>query len=231
MAKQSEAQRLRLLLHRHYGGYDNYIRHVVPKYDEIQDAVLRAIPFADNDRFDVLELGLGTGETTIRMLSKFKRCRIDAIDYSDEMIQISARRLKNYSSKFTVFNQDFIRFLPKEKYDLIISTLAIHHVRDKDKRLILKKVYNKLKYNGVFINGDMVMFNDEYLNQESEEIYTDFLRAHLTYGEYLLFKKRVSADDFPTNLEKHIEDMKRIGFRDVAIIWRYYGFAVYKGNK
>ena len=48
--------------------YLEEIRGEVPRYDELQQAAIEAIPFAP-DR--VLELGIGTGETTRVLLEAY----------------------------------------------------------------------------------------------------------------------------------------------------------------
>ena len=48
--------------------YLEAIRAEVPRYDELQDEAVEAIPFPPAR---VLELGIGTGETTRRLLERY----------------------------------------------------------------------------------------------------------------------------------------------------------------
>ena len=65
------------------------IRADVPRYDELQEAAIEAIPFAPAR---VLELGFGTAETTRRLLERFPEARITGLDSTPEMV-FKAREL------------------------------------------------------------------------------------------------------------------------------------------
>ncbi|MGH2981554.1 MAG: class I SAM-dependent methyltransferase, partial [Solirubrobacterales bacterium] len=64
-------------------GYLELIRGEVPRYDELQDATVAAIPFRPER---VLELGIGTGETTRRILGAYPASQITGLDSSPEMV-------------------------------------------------------------------------------------------------------------------------------------------------
>ena len=63
--------------------YLETIRAEVPRYDELQRAAIEAIPFPP-DR--VLELGMGTGETTRRLLEAYPDAWVIGLDSSPEMV-------------------------------------------------------------------------------------------------------------------------------------------------
>src|SRR6188472_1405742 len=62
--------------------YLEEIRAEVPRFEELQEAAIDAIPFAP-DR--VLELGIGTGETTRRLLERHPGAAVTGLDSSPEM--------------------------------------------------------------------------------------------------------------------------------------------------
>src|SRR5881227_3379134 len=59
--------------------YLEEIRADVPLFDELQQRALAAIPFAPGR---VLELGIGTGETTRRLLERYPDAEITGLDSS-----------------------------------------------------------------------------------------------------------------------------------------------------
>src|SRR5919198_1454006 len=63
--------------------YLEEIRAEVPRYDELQRAAIDAIPFAP-DR--VLELGMGTGETTRVLLEAYPDAWVIGLDSSPDMV-------------------------------------------------------------------------------------------------------------------------------------------------
>ncbi len=63
--------------------YLEMIKSEVPRYEEVQEATIDAIPFAPER---VLELGIGTGETTRHLLARHPGARITGLDSSPEMV-------------------------------------------------------------------------------------------------------------------------------------------------
>src|ERR671915_1329755 len=62
--------------------YLEQIRAEVPRYDELQDQAVGAIPFPPER---VLELGMGTGVTTERLLEAYPGAWVAGLDSSPEM--------------------------------------------------------------------------------------------------------------------------------------------------
>ena len=68
--------------------YLDEIRAEVPRYDELQEATVEAIPFPPGR---VLELGVGTGETTRRLLERYPDAEVTGLDAQPEMVFQAAR--------------------------------------------------------------------------------------------------------------------------------------------
>ena len=76
--------------------YLEAIRAEVPRYDELQEVAIEAIPCAPGR---VLELGIGTGETTRRLLERYPDAEITGLDSSPEMV-FRARELGSTRSSW-----------------------------------------------------------------------------------------------------------------------------------
>src|SRR6478672_5287114 len=63
--------------------YLERIRSRVPRYDELQDQAIAAIPFPPER---VLELGMGTGETTRRLIEAHPDAWVVGLDSSPDMV-------------------------------------------------------------------------------------------------------------------------------------------------
>jgi tRNA (cmo5U34)-methyltransferase len=125
-------------------GYLEQIRGEVPRYDDLQDAAVAAIPFAPAR---VLELGIGTGETTKRILAAYPQAQITGLDSSPEMV-FRAREL--------VEDVQLARMedpLPDGPWDLVISVLSVHHLTDDQKRLLFRRVREQSR---ALVLGDVV---------------------------------------------------------------------------
>ena len=95
----------------------------------------------------ILDLGCGYGEND-------KYCRdlgakeILGIDISEHMIKIAEKNNADENIKYKVMAMEDIGKI-KEKFDIVISSLAFHYVKDYEK--LIKDIYNLLNDDGILI--------------------------------------------------------------------------------
>lgn len=125
--------------------YLDLIRAEVPRYDELQDAAIDAIPFPPER---VLELGFGTAETTRRLLDRFPDVRITGLDSSPEMV-FKARELGWEDLRLGRIEDP----LPEGPWDLVIAVLSIHHLDEAGKKELFRQVREQSR---ALVIGDVV---------------------------------------------------------------------------
>ena len=124
--------------------YLEQIRAEVPRFDELQEAAVAAIPFAPPR---VLELGMGTGETTRHLLEAYPDAWVVGLDSSPEMV---FHLRQEYDDVQLARMEDP---LPDGPWDLVISVLSVHHLRDEAKRTLFRRVREQSK---ALVIGDVV---------------------------------------------------------------------------
>ena len=130
------------------------IRAEVPAYDELQDTVARAT--SGRDASTVLELGIGTGETAVRVLRHHPGATLLGIDASEEMVGVASRRLPDADVRVGRLEDG----LPAGDFDLIVSALAVHHLRSRQKADLFRRVASALRAGGRFVLADVVVPDD-----------------------------------------------------------------------
>jgi len=125
--------------------YVEQIRAEVPRFDELQEQTIAAIPFAP-DR--VLELGIGTGETARRLLAEYPSVRLTGLDSSPEMV-FRARELPVEEVRLARMEDP----LPDGPWDLVIAVLSVHHLDDDGKRDLFRRVREQSRS---LVVGDVV---------------------------------------------------------------------------
>ncbi|HLG23775.1 MAG TPA: class I SAM-dependent methyltransferase [Candidatus Nanoarchaeia archaeon] len=220
----------------HFGDYDDWISKVVPFYDELQTQIINVIGCFYPDKnvsINVLELGVGSGTTAKHILSNYPNTNITGIEFSDEMIKLAKNKLKKYKKKLQILKADFMDVeLPPGKYDVIISSLSIHHYKIEDIRRLMKKLHSALKSGGIFINADIVKFRSPEYSGQAHKVYLDFLRENLCDESAIkVWERHIELQDNPSPLEDLLINLAQSGFRDVAVSFRFWGFAVYSGRK
>lgn len=127
------------------GGYLAAIREDIPRYDELQSAVVGAVPFPPAR---VLELGIGTGETTRRLLEAHPGAEITGLDSSPEMV-FRAREL-GIEVRLARMEDP----LPDGPWDLVIGVLSVHHLDADGKRDLFRRVREQSRS---LVLGDVVV--------------------------------------------------------------------------
>jgi ubiquinone/menaquinone biosynthesis C-methylase UbiE len=105
---------------------------------------------------EVLEIGTGTGAFARHAA---KMCQgVQAIDISDIMLEYASEQANAEGLNNISFSKaGFLSFeYPTEKYDAVVSGLALHHLSDVWKSVALQKINKSLKKNGIFILIDVV---------------------------------------------------------------------------
>jgi tRNA (cmo5U34)-methyltransferase len=111
--------------------YLEEIRAEVPRYDELQRAAVDAIPFAP-DR--VLELGMGTGETTRVLLEAYPEAWVIGLDSDPNMVY---RLREEYDDVQLARMEDP---LPDGPWDLVISVLSVSDLDDEQQQSLSRRV-------------------------------------------------------------------------------------------
>ena len=124
--------------------YLDLIRGEIPRYEELQDQAIAAIPFVPQR---VLELGMGTGETTRRLIEAYPDSWVIGLDSSPDMVY---RAREAYDDVQLARIEDP---LPDGPWDLVIGVLSIHHLRAEPKRELFRRVREQSR---ALVIGDVV---------------------------------------------------------------------------
>jgi tRNA (cmo5U34)-methyltransferase len=125
--------------------YLDEIRADIPLYDELQAATIDAIPLAPAR---VLELGVGTGETTRRLLERYPEAEVTGLDSQPEMV------FKAREHGIEVRLARMQDPLPDGPWDLVISVLSVHHLDKEQKRDLFRRIREQSRS---FVMGDVVV--------------------------------------------------------------------------
>jgi tRNA (cmo5U34)-methyltransferase len=129
--------------------YLERIRAKLPRYDELQEQAVAAIPFSPER---VLELGMGTGETTKRLIAAHPDAWVVGLDSSPDMV---FRARQTYDDVQLARMEDP---LPDGPWDLVISVLSVNDLTDEQKQRLVRRVKD---HSRALVIGDV--FEEEQL--------------------------------------------------------------------
>jgi tRNA (cmo5U34)-methyltransferase len=200
--------------------YTQLIAKCVPKYDEMLYNLFCYLP-KDFKPKKILDLGCGTGNLTALVLAKFPDADIYALDISPEILNQCKERFKDHNNIFYV-EQGFENLTFDDNYfDLIVSSIAIHHINDDAKVNLYRKIYDVLKPNGIFEFADQTY-------GATEEIYQTHLKrwkkAAFELGSsqenWDMWMKHQKQHDFHSPVLWHINNLEKTGFKNVDVLWK-----------
>ena len=90
----------------------------------------------------VLDLGCGTGRDSLYF--KEKGFKVKCIDGSVNMCKIASEALGQ-----KVENKNYLDIDYKDLFDGVFACASLLHLKDEDLKIVLKKVYDSLKFNGI----------------------------------------------------------------------------------
>jgi len=211
--------------------YTELIKKCVPRYDELLSNMFLYLQ-PDFKPLRILDLGCGTGNLTQRILDHFPDAHIDILDLSEEILEESRKRFAN-KSKINYIQADFKNMnLSEVTYDLVMSSIAIHHVEDPFKLKLYKDVFYSLKTNGVFIFADQTRgITDEIYFKNIECWKSEAFKLGSTEENWNMWMAHQDAHDFHSPVVWHLENMKKAGFNEVDLLSKYLMWGVFWAKK
>jgi tRNA (cmo5U34)-methyltransferase len=185
--------------------YDAEIHSQVPRYDEIQDTVVSLLALRPPHR--VLDLGVGTGVTALRVLEALPDARVVGLDVSQEMLGRARQRLRAHRRRVTLRAANIAAPEIDGLYDAIVSVLAVHHLWADEKRHLFSRLWEHLSPGGILVVADAF----RHASHRLLELY-DYPRPEDPH--------EAEHDHLDTTAD-HLDWLQAAGFASVDVAWKY----------
>ena len=198
--------------------YNRNITRIIPGYADLHRGIAEEVRGLRHAA-DAIELGPGTGNTTLCVMRALPEVKIRAIEMLPNMAAAVRNRFRR-SGQLEVLQADYFDFMrhasSKPQADLVFSAIGVHHLSDRRKKLLFKYAYGSLRPGGTFVFADLMDFEDAKKN----------LKANMDAMRLLLKEasgKKIAAEwlDHWLNLnmcatvEKQINWLREAGFGEV----------------
>lgn len=229
MEEKTRDQVLREKFSKGASSYDRQRKHVIPCLEDLY-RITSDLSTVNHSRPKILDLGAGTGLLTSYLYQRYPAGDFHLLDLSEEMLEVARSRLKDESS-FQYLVGDYLKYDFGGLFDIIVSSLSIHHLEHSDKEFLYQKIYQHLTPGGVFLNADQVLGpypanEEEYQRNWMEKIDV----GSLSESEKDIILDRMKLDN-PASLQDNLEWLEEAGFKDVDVYYKYYNFVVLYGKK
>jgi tRNA (cmo5U34)-methyltransferase len=211
--------------------YDRARLRLVPCFADLYRTALELLPFAPEDRFEVLDLGAGSGFLSAMIAQAFPKARLTLFDLTPEMLTIARQRLKALGKRVRFVTADFTAAAPSKSYDAVVSALAIYHLPDSGKRRLFADIFKYLTPGGVFINADQVAGETAAIDQRSHRMWVKRARELKVSERDLQAAIARMKQDLPATVGQQLAWMREAGFVEVSCAYRNLIYAVLSGTR
>lgn len=204
--------------------YDEDIVNSIPGHKKLHDEIAKVVRKMKNPK--ILELGVGTGLTTKIIAKNTINPRFILVDFSKQMIEGAKRKLKKLNCEYIL--GDFLKIDFPKNCDIVVNVIGFHHQKtEKNKKIVLKKIYKSLKKGGIFILGDLMTYDNKEDAALNEAFHFHHLvkkaKNNLTLKEWAYHHKYLNKLD---SWENHIKLMKEVGLKPELKFTKFNTFLI-----
>nr|WP_121274221.1 class I SAM-dependent methyltransferase [Pedobacter schmidteae] len=198
------------------------------------DLCTEAARYVNPNAKELLDIGCGAGNYTLKMLTKIPDLNCTLNDLSLPMLEKAEERVSAETKGVVTTIQRDMRALnlPAHTYDVILAAATLHHLRtDEDWEQLFSMLYQALKPGGSLWISDLVTQDSDILNALFQQKYGAYLETlgGMEYRDKVF--DYIAYEDTPRSVNYQLELMKKVGFDQVEILHKNLCFAAFGGIK
>jgi len=205
--------------------YDSKIEKTIPFYTEFYKQTIDLIKAFGFSNAKWLDTGCGTGALISKAISlnDFDGFQFVLCDPSEEMMDVAKNTLAGNKQvvDFCVCGSQQLGYIDEFT---VITAIQSHHYMKYDTRVIaVKKCYEALKENGIFICFENFAPNCEQSKSIAMDRWGRYQSQHgKSDSDVETHLMRYGKNYFPITIAEHFSMLKNCGFRVIEIFWLSY---------
>jgi tRNA (cmo5U34)-methyltransferase len=224
-------------------GFIDERRKLIPLFDVQEDLTRRLITRGERDIRRFVDVGAGDGGFAELLLDLYPESSGVLVDFSEPMLAAARERLAGKPGRWEIAkadlaSPDWLGMLPEgERFDAVVSRLAIHHLPDERKRALYAEAFELLEPGGIFLNWEHVETAGL-----AEGLFDEFFRERMIEAEQEREHPRppeevvrsyddATDDDILRDPESQCSWLCKIGFEKVDVYFKLPGLAIFGGSK
>ncbi len=212
--------------------FDDMLSRSVPFYDEVRKLVIALILTEQEEGKKVLDLGSSTAKFLLDLHSKMDvNMQLKGLDNSQAMLDRAEQKCQAFGAEIDLELADMLTYDYKDE-DIIVANYTLQFIRPMQRLELVKKLYNALNKDGIFIFSEKVVFKDKKLDKDLIDIYYAYKKEQ-GYSEYEIAQKREALENvlIPFTIEENIKMCKEAGFKNVDTIFQWSNFVTFVSKK
>lgn len=186
------------------------------------------------DSQNVLDIGCGAGNNTLKLLQYKNPLNCHLLDISEPMLNRANERISaaNKGSVRTFLGDIRTVELPNANYDIIIAAAVLHHLRDdQDWETVFTKIYNLTAPGGSFWITDLIFHDNPIVQQLMWKRYGEYLESLGGVENKERVFGYIDKEDSPRSLNYQTLLLRKVGFDEVEILHKNSCYAAFGAVK
>jgi SAM-dependent methyltransferase len=224
-------------------GFIDDRRKLIPLFDVQEELAKRLITRGGRDVRRFLDLGAGDGGFAELLLDLYPEASGLLVDFSAPMLAAARDRLAAKAGRWEIAEGDLATpgwkagLAEGERFDAVVSRLAIHHLTDKRKQELYAEAFDLLEPGGIFLNWEHVDTGGL-----ADGLFDEFFRERLLQAEQERENPRspeevlasyddAADDDILRDPESQCDWLREVGFEKVDVYFKLPGLAIFGGER
>src|SRR5262245_16334376 len=196
----------------------------------VAEAAAAATPHARQ----ILDVGCGAGNYTLKLLERLPNLDATLIDLSRPMLDRARERVSQVSTgRITTIQADMRAVeLPDAEFDIVLAAAVLHHLRaDQEWRDVFAAFHRTLRPGGSLWVFDMVESSIRAVGQLLRQRYGEYLTGlkDESYRDHVF--AYVEKEDTPRPLLFQLDLLRQVGFAEVEVLHENVCFAAFGAVK
>jgi len=212
--------------------FDDMLSRSVPFYDEVRKLVIALILAEQREGLKVLDLGSSTAKFLLDLHAKMDvKMQLKGLDNSQAMLDRATQKCQAFGAEIDLELADMLNYR-YENEDVVVANYTLQFIRPMQRTGLVKKLYEGMNEDGLFIFSEKVVFKDKKLDKDLIDIYYSYKKEQ-GYSEYEIAQKREALENvlIPFTIEENIRMCKEAGFRSVDTIFQWSNFVTFVAKK
>ena len=212
--------------------FDDMLSRSVPFYDEVRKLVISLILAEQKEGMKVLDLGSSTAKFLLDLHSKMEvNMKLKGLDNSQAMLDRAEQKCQAFGANITLEMADMLTYHYSDE-DVVVANYTLQFIRPIQRLELIKKLFNGLSDEGMFIFSEKVVFEEKVLDKQMIDIYYDYKKEQ-GYSEYEIAQKREALENvlIPFTIKENIQMCNDAGFTKIETVFQWANFVTFVVKK
>jgi trans-aconitate methyltransferase len=214
---------------------------IIPKFNEAHGIMVAMLDFPVSQQVRFADLGCGFGGLSQALLMNFPLATVFGIDIKAELVGSARKTLKKFDSRFVGFERNLTALSWVEglaPLDAVLSSFTLDYMTFQEHERIVSDAFGLLNPLGRWISCEFYQSHDARVNRVFHDLEIQYVQNSLRAGhlspeqiDRIAQSQLLRGQHYVCGLDSKVEWLKKAGFQNVEVPWRFLNLAVVSGVK